>query len=74
MIGGSAFELIEQSLSQHFISGGFTNRIEWLSRRRKRSDLHIQASRKSNGWTECIDAVKNIRDSYGYRTKFQNDR
>ena len=28
MIGASAFELIEQSLAQHFITVGFTNRCE----------------------------------------------
>ena len=63
MIGGSAFELIEQSLSQYFISGGFTNRIEWYLGEEK-DPIFIYKPAEIDGWTACVDAVKNIRDTY----------
>ena len=63
MIGGSAFELIEQSLSQHFVSGGFTNRIEWYLGEEK-DPIFIYKNAEQNAWTECVDAVNKIRDSY----------
>ena len=63
MIGGSAFELIEQSLSQHFVSGGFTNRIEWYLGEEK-DPIFIYKNAEPSAWTECVDAVNKIRDSY----------
>ena len=63
MIGGSAFELIEQSLSQHFISGGFTNRIEWYLGEEK-DPIFIYKPAEINGWTKCVNEIEKLRDSY----------
>ena len=63
MIGASAFELIEQSLEQHFITAGFTNRIEWYIGQEK-PPIFIYKSADPEMWTECVNQVQKIRDSY----------
>ena len=70
MIGGSAFELIEQSLAQHFITAGFTNRIEWYIGEEK--DPILLYKRADAGlWTECVEEIKKIRDSYVVGQSFE---
>ena len=63
MIGASAFELIEQSLEQHFITAGFTNRIEWYIGEEK-PPMFLYKSADPEMWTECVNEVQKIRDSY----------
>ena len=63
MIGASAFELIEQSLEQHYITAGFTNRIEWYIGQEK-PPIFLYKSADPEMWTECVNEVQKIRDSY----------
>ena len=63
MIAASAFELIEQSLAQHFITAGFTNRIEWYIGDEK-PPIFIYRSADPNLWSECVKEISSIRDSY----------
>ena len=63
MIGASALELIEQSLAQHFITAGFTNRIEWYLGEEK-DPIFIYKPAEIDGWTDCVNAVERLRDSY----------
>lgn len=63
MMGASAFELIEQSLAQYFITGGFTNRIEWYMGKEKEPMLLYKLA-KAEEWSECVEEIKKIRDSY----------
>lgn len=74
MIGGSAFELIEQSLAQHFITAGFTNRIEWYIGKEK-DPILLYRMADSNLWTECVEEIQKIRNSYvvGQSFNFTDD-
>lgn len=63
MIGASAFELIEQSLAHYFITGGFTNRIEWYIGEEK-EPIFLYKMADTDLWTECVEEIKKIRDSY----------
>ena len=63
MIGASAFELIEQSLAHYFITGGFTNRIEWYLGEEK-EPIFLYKMADTDLWTECVEEVQKIRDSY----------
>ena len=74
MIGCSAFELIEQSLAQHFITAGFTNRIEWYIGEEK-DPIFIYKNAHSAYWTEVINEISRLRDSYivGQSFSFSED-
>lgn len=63
MMGASAFELIEESLSQHFISGGFTNRIEWYLGEEK-EPIFLYKTAEVDLWTEAVNEIQKLRDSY----------
>ena len=63
MVAASAFELIEQSLAQYFITAGFTNRIEWYLGDEK-EPIFIYKEADPDLWTECINDIEKIRESY----------
>lgn len=63
LIGGSAFELIEQSLGQHYITAGFTNRIEWYLGEEKEA-MFLYKHAEIDAWNECVNVVSEIRDTY----------
>ena len=63
MMGASAFELIEQSLAQHYITAGFTNRVEWYIGEEK-DPIFIYKNADAQLWTECVSEVNRIRDDY----------
>ena len=70
MIGASAFELIEQSLAQHFITAGFTNRVEWYLGEEK-DPILLYKRADPNLWTECVNVIKKVRDDYAIGQSFE---